>query len=156
MDPRKYLSRTGPKPSGFVLRSPLTKGCAGLSAPLRGQRWARMLGPPYHETLAMEKQSCSQESTIKEQGMFRWSIPGQAWSKLCKGEVSLLLCKIMVLFKKQRKSKKCFPKPGSFCWRSTNKIKLQSHFCTPPQLPNTSELQVKRCCKGLSEETLQV
>lgn len=66
MDPRKYLSRRGPKPSGFVLRSPLTKGCAGLSAPLRGQRWARMLGPPYQETLAMEKQSCSRESIIKE------------------------------------------------------------------------------------------
>lgn len=97
----------------------------------------------------MEKQSCSQERIIKEQGMLRWSIPGQAWSKLCKGEVSLLLRKIMVLFKNQRKSNKCFPKPASFHWRSTNKIKLplQSHFCTPTQLSNISELQVKRFAK---------
>lgn len=73
MDPRKYLSRTGPKPSGFVLRSPLTKGCAGLSAPFRGQCWAWVLGPPYQDTLAMEKQSCSRESIIKEQEILRGS-----------------------------------------------------------------------------------
>lgn len=68
VDPRKYLSSTGPYPVGFLPKSPLTKGCAGLSALLNGQRWSRMLAPPYQEILAMEKQSCSRKREMSQPG----------------------------------------------------------------------------------------